>query len=137
MPPIESGAAYRARAISSVCLVQYRVPFLCLVPTLVEYILGNYSQETCLFRGNIAYGDHADRNPVLRGNRGRIVYGRMIVQILTVTVTLAFGLTTFAPEGTLPPPGTSAQNATATFPPVPIPVQVPVPPETTAPGNMG
>jgi len=63
--------------------------------------------------------------------------GRMIVQISTLTVTLAFGLTTFAQEGTPPPAATPVQNATTTSPPVPIPVQVSVPPETPAHGKTG
>jgi hypothetical protein len=63
--------------------------------------------------------------------------GCMIVEISTFTVTLAFGLTTFARKGTLPRAATPAQNATTTAPPVPIPVQVPVPTETPAPGKTG
>jgi hypothetical protein len=48
MPPIESGAAYATCAVRPVCLVRYRVPIPCLIPTIVESILEKNSRETCL-----------------------------------------------------------------------------------------
>jgi hypothetical protein len=64
---------------------------------------------------------------------GGYAKGRVIAQLSVLTIALGFGLTTFAQEGTLPPAATPAQNATTTSPPVAIPVQVPVPPETPVP----